>query len=339
MHRRSRTLLVASALAVFLLLAALTLPVPYVSFQPGPVTDTLGRVDGRPLISIQGRRTYPTNGKLQLTTVEERRGLTLLGAVRDWFARDKAVVPLELVQPPDLSEAEIRRQNTEDFLRSQDDATAAALAELGVNPVGVVVAEIPAGSPSTGRLRVGDQLEQVDGRPVADLDALRAAIGRVEPGGPVRLSVLRDRRRLEVTVETRAAPDEPDRPVIGVQVRLRYPFAVDIQLEDVGGPSAGLMFALGIIDLLTPAELTGGRVIAGTGTITADGQVGSIGGVQQKLQGARRAGASVFLVPADNCAEASRAVPDGLRLVRVDDLDDALADLEAVRGGRPTAAC
>lgn len=340
MTRRTRTLLVACGLAVVLLGVGMLLPVPYVTLLPGPVTDTLGSVGGKPLIQVEGRRTYPTSGRLELTTVEEHPQLSLAGALRDWLSADRAVVPRELLQPPGKSQQQVEQENTQAMLDSQDAATAAALTYLGVKPTGsyLAVFQIAPGAPSEGRLAVGDRLVAVDGTPVTGQAQLRQLVRRVRVGQPVRVTYRRGSGPdAEVSIITAAGPDG-GQPIIGITTteKRTYPFTVRIGLKDVGGPSAGLMFAVGIVDLLTPDDLAGGRTIAGTGSIDADGTVGPIGGIQQKLLGARRSGAEVFLVPAGNCAEARRGTPSGLRLVKVDKLGDAVGDLEALKAGRAT---
>lgn len=341
MSRRVQTMVVAAVLAIGLAIAGLALPVPFVTLVPGPVTDTLGKADGKPLIQISGERTYPTSGRLELTTVEEHPKLNLLTALRDWVGSDSAVVPKELLQPPGTTQKQIQQQNTQEMLDSQDSATAAALSELNIKPTAVwlMVAALTSGSPSAGKLSVGDKILAVDGAPVTTQDGLRARIKLVKPGQAVVVTYQRGTapaRRVSIT--TVPAPGEPTQPIIGVTTTQKrtYPLTVKIGLKDVGGPSAGLMFAVGIVDLLTPGDIAGGRTIAGTGTIDENGEVGPIGGIQQKLLGARRSGATVFLVPAGNCGEAAGAVPSGLRLVKTDSLGGALDALNRLRAN-PTA--
>jgi PDZ domain-containing protein len=339
MTRRIQTLLVASALALVLAVVGLWLPVPFVMLSPGPVTDTLGRPDGKPLIEIVGHETYPTAGKLELTTVEEVPRLSVLDAVRGWFDSDRAVVPRELLQPPGTTDEQIRQENAAAMIDSQDQATAAALGELGIAPTGmsVVVHQVTnASSPAAGKLRAGDEIVAVAGAAVSTPQQLQEAIGRVRPGQPVIISFIRDGNApAQTSITTAAARTDPGRSVIGITTtgKRSYPFTVKIKLADVGGPSAGLMFALGIVDLLTPGQLTDGRTIAGTGSIDANGTVGPIGGIQQKLLGARRSGAVVFLVPAANCSDARASAPAGLRLVRVETLKGAIGDLQAFAAG------
>ena len=219
---------------------------------------------------------------------------------------------------------------------SQENATTAALRQLGIAvETRLLVQDIPAGSPSKGKLRTGDLLVSVDGTKVVGGAQLRDLITSRDPGDTVRLVVRRQGKKVGVTIRTTEAED--GRAIVGVTTRdeADYPFTVEIRLEDVGGPSAGLMFALGIVEKLTPGSLSGGRHVAGTGTIDDAGGVGPIGGITQKMVGAQRSGATVFLAPADNCAEARRTKPDGLQLVRAATLNSAVRALELIRAGRP----
>ena len=343
MSRRTLTLLLASLLALGLTLAGSVAQVPYVAYYPGPTYNTIGQVGGQPLISISGRQTFPTDGQLDLTTVDVRQALTLAGALRGWFRSEVAVVPRELVFPPDKTPEQVMQDNVASMQRSKDTAIAAALTELNI-PVktAVVVTEVADGAPAAGKLAAGDVLTSVDGEPIDNGVELRELITERSPGEPVDIGFVRGGSQREVTVQTEAAEGEtPPRAVIGVltEERVDPPFEIDIALENVGGPSAGLLFALGIIDKLDAASLTGGMYIAGTGTIDASGTVGAIGGIPQKLLAARRKGAVAFLVPKGNCAEAAANAPDGLTLIEVATLDDAIAGLAALREGRPPVQC
>ncbi|MCU1691406.1 MAG: putative secreted protein [Frankiales bacterium] len=343
MSRRGLTLLLASLLAVGMTAAAAVAKVPYVALGPGPAYDTLGSVQGTPVITVRGRATYPTKGALDLTTVGVVPQLTLAEALKDWFDDSLAVVPREVIYPPDQSDAQVDAENSQAMQTSQDSATTAALRQLGI-PITteVVVADIAAGAPATGKLQAGDVVTAVDGAAVRDGKALRAAVSAVRPGDAVSIAFTRAGKPSTVSITTGTATGEPaPRAVIGVepQDRADYPFDVTISLREVGGPSAGLMFALGLIDKLEPADLTGGRHVAGTGEITPEGVVGPIGGIPQKLLGARKKGATVFLTPAQNCEEALGALPDGLQLVRVTTLKDALQGLRVLRDGGKPAGC
>jgi PDZ domain-containing protein len=341
--RRTLTLLLAGALAVGLTLLAAVARVPYVALAPGPTYDTLGQVDGTPVLEISGRETFPTSGRLDLTTVGVQPSLTLVQALEGWFDDELAVVPREVVFPPGKTDEEVDAENTAAMEASQSDAVLAAACELGLRVADVRVAEVADDAPARGVLEAGDVLRTVDGAAVCESGDLRRRIAERSPGDPVRIGFLRDGARREATITTGSAELEGRlRPIIGVVTEeepLDLPFEVDINLEEVGGPSAGLLFALGILDKVTREDLTGGRYIAGTGEISADGTVGPIGGISQKVIAAAEKGAVAFLVPADNCAEAAANAPDGIALVEVATLDDALAGLAAVRAGRAPDTC
>ncbi len=338
MSRRNLTLLLAALLTTLLTAGALIAPVPYVALGAGPTFNTLGADGGTPVIDITGRQTFPTDGHLDLTTVGVQSTLTLGQALIDWFRRDEAVVPRELIFPPGQSNAQVDAENAKQMASSQDAATTAALTQLGI-PLTVTVADTAAGSPAAGRLLAGDVLTSVDGTAVTSPAQLRSLVGRVAVGGQVRIGYSRAKQAGEVVLTTASSGESSPRPVIGVDTAVAFPFTVKIALKDVGGPSAGLMFALGITDKLLPESLTAGKYIAGTGEITPEGAVQPIGGIEQKLIGARRKGAQVFLVPADNCAAAAANRPAGLRLVKVTSLSDALQALRALRDGGSPVGC
>ena len=342
MSRRTLTLLLASVLSVVLSAGAVQARVPYVALAPGPTYDTLGEVDGEPLLKIEGRPTFPTEGRLELTTVGVEPRLTLFEALGGWLDRERAVVPREVVFPPGRTEEEVDRETAEQMAASQNSAVSAAARQLGFRTADVVVDGVAAGAPADGRLRKGDVLRTVDGRPLRDAADLRAAVAGGEVGDVVRIGFERDGRSSAVELRTAASDDGEPRPVIGVVTReepVDAPFEVEITLADVGGPSAGLMFALGILDKLDEPSLTGGSYVAGTGEITAQGEVGPIGGIAQKLIAAKAKGADAFLVPAGNCDEAVRSAPDGLPLVEVGSLSQALTALEALREGEQPELC
>jgi PDZ domain-containing protein len=341
--RRTLTLVLSSLLALLLTAGAVQARVPYVALGPGPTYNTLGEVDGEPLLTVEGRRTFPTTGHLDLTTVGVQDELTLVQALLGWFDRDLAVVPREVVIPPDQSGEEVEQANAQAMATSQNSATTAAARQLGYRTAQVEVREVPEQSPARDRLEVGDLVTSLDGTRVRDAADLRGLIGRKAVGEVVRVGYRRAGEEGQVDVRTEASSDEgPRRPVIGIvteETPIDAPFEVTISLEEVGGPSAGLMFALGILDKLDEPSLTGGKYIAGTGEISPDGRVGRIGGITQKLIAAKAKGAVAFLVPADNCAEAVDNAPAGLPLIEVGSLGQALVGLEAVRRGTPPELC
>ncbi|WP_173924419.1 PDZ domain-containing protein [Agromyces sp. Marseille-P2726] len=342
--RRERIGWGALTIAVVIGVIFMLLPSPYVIEEPGPVYDTLGVAgqDGEeiPLIEIPDEQTFPTEGELNLLTVSVRGrpGATpgWLDVIGAWFDRTRSVVPVEAVFPPGISDADRDAQNEAAMVDSQQDATAAALVELGYEfPREVTVAGVLDDSPAAGSLIEGDIITGVNGTDVNSVDELRAEVRENGTETPAELTVVRDgtERVVEVT------PVETDgNVVLGVGVRMAYEFPIDVelQLDNVGGPSAGMMFALGIVDKLTPGPMTGGEIIAGTGTIDSAGQVGAIGGIRQKLWGAEDVGAEWFLAPASNCDEVTGHVPDGMRVFAVETLDQAREIVEAVGEGVDT---
>ena len=337
MSRRTLTLLLSTLLAATLVVLAMVAQVPYVALGPGPPFNTLGDEGGTPVIDIEGHEVFPAPGHLDLTTVGVQVRLSLAQALVGWVQRDEAIVPRELVIPSGQTDEEADAENTRQMVLSQDSATTAALTQLKI-PVNVEAAAITEGSPAAGQLEAGDVLTTVDGRPVTGPVQLRTLIGERAVGESVEVGYRRGTATGEVVLTTASSGETPPRPVIGVETDVKYPFTVKIGLKDVGGPSAGLMFALGIVEKLEPGSLTDGRYVAGTGEISPDGQVSPIGGIQQKVVAARSKGAELFLVPAANCADAVANAPEGLRLAKVTSLADALQALQTVRaGGTPTA--
>ena len=340
MTRRIAVLTAGVVLLVLFGLVGTTLPVPYVAQVPGPTYNTLGDIDGEPIISVEGRERNDVSGNLNLTTVGvSRGGLSLVQAVRGWFDDEVSVVPEESVYPPDRSEEETRRANREAFLTSEQAAQTVALGHLGY-PVKIVVQGVGEDSPSAGLLEEGDAIEAIDGTPTPDVDALDEVLTGIPGGTTVTVAYTRLGEPGSVQVTTGSA-EERDGALLGITIleQPSAPFDVDIQVEDVGGPSAGLMLTLGILDLVGDDDLTGGSVVAGTGTIDADGAVGPIGGITLKMVAAQDIDADLFLVPAGNCAEALRAPDPGYPLARVASLDDALDALADFEAGRTPEPC
>jgi PDZ domain-containing protein len=343
MSRRVLTLITGAVLLLALLVGGSQLPVPYAELGPGPTLDTLG-VDqsGHEIIQLTDRAPDRTSGHLNLTTVSVRDRLDLLGALRGWLDPDRAVVPREEIFPPGQTQQQTDEKNTQDFVTSQNSAELAALAYLKLAEV--VVSQVPDDSPSHGKLAAKDVLVSVQGQKVTDVAQLGTILRATKPGATVTVAYERGDKAATTQITTTAGTDDAgrSRAVLGIGVTLQSTakFHVKIALDDrIGGPSAGLMFALGILEKLGADDLTGGRFIAGTGTINLDGSVGPIGGIPLKLIAAKDKGATAFLVPAGNCAEASRKPPAGLRLIKVDSLSGAVSALDALRTGQPTPAC
>jgi len=340
LERRSAVLLMAGFSTVLLAAALALIPVPYVIFGPGPVLNTLGAIDGHRLISVTGTQSYPTKGTLDMTTVRVYGGpgarVSLVTAIRAWLSDSRAVLPEEAVFPPGQTQQESQNQDRLLMLSSQTSATAAALGALNIPvPTTLNIAGISPDVPASKVLKPKDVLLKVGDSPIRDLTQLRALLQRTEPGDDVRLTVRRGTADVEVVARTTRGEDGQTLLGVFLDPKFQFPFTVKIDIPDVSGPSAGMVFALGIIDTLTPGDLTGGKRIAGTGTIDADGTVGPIGGIQQKLVGSRRAGADYFLAPSVNCDEVKGHVPDGLQVVKVSTLTDARRAMDAIATGHP----
>lgn len=335
MRRRGVTVLLGALITMLLAYGVFAAPVPYVVLSPGPTVDTLGEQDGKEVIQITGAPTSDSAGQLRLTTVGVRTNVRLRDVILSWFDTEEAVVPRELIYPPGQTREQVEQRNAEDFAASQSSAETAALRELGY-PVRVTVQAVTPGGPAEGILQPDDVITSIDGEPVTGTAMLIERIRAKPAGTELTIGYTRGDRSATAKITTAAKDGEP--PRIGVDVRAEqpHPFDVTIEVEEIGGPSAGLMFALGIVDKLRPEDLTGGRIIAGSGTIDDLGNVGPIGGIPQKLRGAKAAGATVFLVPEGNCAEAVRNAVDGIQLVKVNSLREALDALRTLReGGQP----
>jgi PDZ domain-containing protein len=352
MSRRAATLGAAGFLLVALFVVALVIRVPYIILLPGPVTDTLGNVPaadtvtgrtGGPVIQISGAPTHATDGHLYLTTVEELPGdcnanPTLWQAIKAWFSSTQTVEPRQVICPPGQTTKDVQQQNAQQMEQSQSDAVTAALFELGYRPTTqhVTVGSVGSGVPSSQVLENGDLLLAVNGTPVSTLTDVHQQVDKVPPGKPITLTIQRNGQTKTVhTTTVRGANGNsevgftPDRTASfdGVKVH------IGIDPDVIGGPSAGTALALGIIDKLTPGGLTGGRTIAGTGTVDGFGTVGPIGGIQQKIAAAAKAGASVFFAPASECSDAKAAAPKSLTLVKVQTLQGAVQALNTIKSG------
>jgi PDZ domain-containing protein len=338
MRRRGNTVLLGAIIVLLLGIGIASAPVPYVIEGPGPTVDTLGTDENKPVIEVSGRQTYRSAGQLRLVTVGVQPETDLLTALRAWFDGDEAVVPRELLYPPGQSEEQVNQQNQADFRASQSSAETSALRELGF-PVSVAVARVVPDRPAAAALKPGDVIDTVDGQQVTSRQRLVELITAKPAGTALAIGYTRDGAKSTATIKT--VSGDGDTPQIGIEVENRqpHPFQVSFDIDKIGGPSAGLMFALGIIDKLGPDDLTGGKIIAGTGTIDDEGHVGAIGGIPQKLVGAKDARATMFLTPADNCTEAVANAQPGLTLIKVGTLDEALAALQGLRENRDVPRC
>ncbi|MEU1301878.1 YlbL family protein [Streptomyces shenzhenensis] len=357
MPRRTATMLASTLMLIAFLCAGVLLPVPYAEMSPGPTVNTLGEHDGEPVLQISGHKTYPATGHLNMTTVRVTSAdyrMNLVEAVYGWLAHDDKVVPHDTLYPDGKTEEQSTQENAEEFSQSQESAKVAALKELDI-PVRswVIVSTVVKGSPAQGRLHAGDVIKAVDGTAVKQPADVAELVTKHKPGQDVVFTIIPAKEQAaaekenrtptgaqDVTITTTTSEDSgTKRAIVGISAGTdhTFPFTIDIKLADVGGPSAGLMFALGIYDKLTPGDLTGGKFVAGTGTIDDSGKVGPIGGIEMKTVGARDKGAQYFLTPADNCAAALKDTPGGLTLVKVKTMKDALGALDDIRNGDTAA--
>ncbi|MDQ1121810.1 YlbL family protein [Microbacterium trichothecenolyticum] len=333
------------AIAVIVLFVMTFLPTAYVIQQPGPVFNTLGSstgADGQqvPLISVPDEDDDTSSGQLDLLTVQvsgnRERTPSWVELVSAWFDRSRAVVPIDRIFPAGQTTEQRNTENAALMTDSQVEASAAALRELGYDvPQQSTVVTVTDDGASAGLLQPDDVITTVDGAQVRNVEAVRAEV-QARAGAPVTIGYERGGTPGTVQVTPRQREvDGQQQWLLGIALMQSFdlPIDVKIQLNDVGGPSAGMMFALGIIDKMSPGDLTGGQHIAGTGTIDADGNVGAIGGIRQKLYGARDAGATVFLAPESNCNEVVGHVPDGIRVFSTSTLTQSLTVLQTIRDG------
>jgi PDZ domain-containing protein len=343
MHRRTLTLYISAVAVIIAILVAERLPVPYVILGPGPTLNTLGKdQSGKPLITITGHPVYPTTGHLNMVSITYDGGpghqFNVFTALRAWLDPHEAVVPQSEIFAPGQSQQQVTQQDQVQMTGSQESATAAALHQVGIAYKTVAeVVSVKQGLPAYGKLKPGDLITAVDGQPVTGTTRLTTLI-KAHAAQPITVTF----RRGGTTMHTQLTAEQVGgRPILGIVVQDQYqfPFTVTIQIGQIGGPSAGTMFALGIIDKISTENLTGGKFIAGTGEISANGAVSPIGGIQQKMIAARDAGATVFLAPAANCSDTSGAVPAGLRVVKISTLSGAVSALQNIKAGKPVPSC
>ena len=342
MSRRTAAGLLALGLAAVLTLVAALMPTGYVTFKPGPTVNVLGDYAGEKVIQISGRKVYQDGGQLRMLTVYQSgpdRDLDLLTVLQGWASPSTAVLPKDVVYKKQDTAATVRQQSALEMTTSQDDATAAALTAAGIKfGTEAVVSSVVEKGASDGILKPGDVILAVNGKKVAGSASVVSTVTALKPGSKVTFTIkaASGGTTKDVVVTTRPDKDDPrqSRVNVGLAGRYVFPFKVDISLgENIGGPSAGAMFALTIYDLLTPGSLTGGNTVAGTGTVTGEGVIGPIGGIGQKMFGAQDAGAKLLLVSKENWQEAivSPYDKDKMKLACVHTIKDAIATIETWR--------
>ncbi len=332
MSQRTGAGLLALWLLAVLWVTAILVPLPFVTYHPGPTVDIMGEQDGVENVKVEGHRAYYDNGELRLTTVyvsQPEDDISLPRLLLAYFDPDAAVWPRSAVYGPEETDASNDQEGAVAMVSSQDTAVAAALTELGTPPDTLVeVLDVARGMPADGELKVRDILVRVGETDITGAQDVVDAVDRAPVGTDLPIVVRRNGRQVTVSVTPRVV-DGDKRIGITPGVGYDFPFDVTVNIgEGIGGPSAGLMMSLAIYDTLTPGSLTNGAAVAGTGTITSAGEVGPIGGIQQKIAAARDAGATLFLVPADNCDGLGGVDSADMRLAKVSSMHQAVGLVE-----------
>ena len=344
MTRQTWTALVSAVVFVALAILLVAIPVPFVTWSPGGARDTLGQIDDKPVIEISGIPTYPTTGRLDMTIVQGTPAegwLSLPEALLDYWRPHHDTFPRDSIYAPGKSPDELQAEDTEMMETAQDDAIVAALQAAG-EPVTEmpVVHSVTIGGAAHNRLRPGDLVESVDGVPTPDVDSVGRRIRSHGLGERVPFVVLRDHQPTEVSVTTVESATQPGVSVVGVTLGVGYEYKPRISFElgrKIGGPSAGLVFAVAIYDKITEGPLLEGKHVAGTGSITPNGDVGGIGAIQEKVAAADSEGATAFLVPDANCADLV-GVKTNMILIRVKTLGDAIGAVSDLQTPERTAS-
>lgn len=337
MTRQTWTAFVSALVFVALAVLLVVVPVPFVSWSPGGSRDILGSGAGtEPVIRVLDIDTYPTTGRLDMTilaTTPADARLSLPQALLAYWLPSRDALPREVVYDPGKSVEEVQGEDAEMMETAQDAAVVAALRADG-QPVieRPAVSSVTVGGPAHERLLPGDLVTSVGKVPTPTDKAVRDAIQRTRVDETVTFTVIRAKEQRRVKVITAESTTQSGTPVVGITLGPGYDYEPDISfdlIQDIGGPSAGLVFALAIYDKITDGPLLGGRHVAATGTITPSGRVGPIGAIQQKIADAEQAGATHFLVPADNCADLAGLRTD-LSLIRVGSLNEAISALRTL---------
>ncbi|MFQ4147111.1 S16 family serine protease [Arthrobacter sp. LAPM80] len=342
--RRFTLMVTSGVVAVVLAVAAMTIPVPYVVESPGPAINTIGTMNGQHIITVAGHENFPpTAGSLDLTTVHLTGGLpdskiSFIDALKAWLTPSDTIYPAEMIYAPGVSQEAVNSENSAAMTGSQENATAAAMDALGIAfQTNLSVASIPENGASWGILKPDDVLLTVGAQKVTDLTVIQNVLAEGK-GAPVEVVVRR--AGVEKTLSVTPKPGDGGKYLLGIALQntFTFPFEVKISLQNIGGPSAGMIFALGIMDNLTPGDLTGGKAFAGTGTIDPKGNVGAIGGIAQKMIGARGNGADYFLAPGANCSDVVGHIPNGLQVIKVDTLKQAYDAVSLIGSGKDGSA-
>lgn len=332
--RRTVTGAVCLVLLAFMTFGASLMPAPYVVQSPGPTLNVLGDYEGKDVVQVEGHEGEKPGGELRMTTVAVQgapgNSVYLSSVFLAWFDSSRAILPVEALYPDTAEAADTKLMNAVEMNGSQQEAIATALTEQGIEySKNVMIAGIRDNAAAANVLKAGDVVVSVNGESYATVAENAQAIGRTTEGSDVTIVVKRDGTEKSFTITPKR---EGTKALLGIVLTPGFEFPVDVNfaVEGIGGPSAGLIFSLAILDEMTPGDLTGGKAIAGTGTIDEEGHVGPIGGIRQKLMAAKADGAQFFLAPADNCTEVAGHIPDGLQVVRVATFDEALTAVHQI---------
>lgn len=317
------------------------LTVPFAAESAGPTFNTLADIDGTPVIQIDGGDIDETSGSLDMTTVSVRTNMTMGQALGRWLFSHDTLVPIGQILPQNMTDEELKQHNEATFVASEAAATVAAMKHLG-EPTKVIVHDVMDGTAASGALNAGDVITAVDGEDVSEPQQVQDKVRKKKPGEKVTVTYVRGEdgeKDAELTLG--ANPEDKELPLLGITMTSEPAGDINVtyNLNDVGGPSAGMIFSLAVIDKLSPGELNGGRNVAGTGTIDENGTVGPIGGITHKIEGARDGGAELFLAPEKNCAEARKADSGDMVVAKVGTLDDAISAMHAFSSGQPVETC
>ncbi len=325
----------------FGVVAASLVPARYVIHSPGTVINVFGSIQDKAIISVKGAKTFSTTGEFDVLTVyvrgEPGNLPTWAEVIAAYFNSDQVLTPYDSVYSPDEDKSQHDAEVSKMMLDSQRDAIAVALKKSGyVFKSWLAVDAVVAGRPADGVFKPDDIIKAVNSIEPKSLADITDEIGRLA-GKPVTFEIIRKGKPQTLEV-TPVIDPQSGLYRVGLQLNFRYDFPIEVKvnLGDVTGPSAGLTFALGIIDTLDAPSLTDGNKIASTGTISADGSVGAIGGVRLKMKAALDAGAKLMFAPYGNCDEIAGYVPKGLQVVAVKNIDDALAALKTLKKEKTT---
>ena len=338
MTRQTWTAAVSAFCFLWCALVVAVAPAPFVAYSPGSTYDLLGSSDGKPAIAIGGVATFPAQGEIRIASVNVTSPddpVALPEVLHAYWAADRDAFPVEWRYPTRATAVEARSRDAANLNAAQTQAVAAALSAAGIEVRRVpMVASVASVGPAIDKLFPGDFVLEVDGEATPTASDVRAAIGARAVGEPVTFTILRDSEVRAVTISTVASNTQAGQPVWGGTLTMGYSHNAKVEFSrepPISSAGDGLVLALAVFDLVTVDDLAAGRVVAGAGTIDGAGVVGRVNGIRQKLAAAEQAGATIFLVPADNCVDLADQRPSLARIVKVTSLDDAIASLDALQ--------